>query len=314
MPNCFRLRFDLAGPARVASVSGEQVLTETGEQRITLSLPHPSAGDASSVIVLGQSYASADAARNAGLRWVAVLQRAFAHLNIGADLGARAARATLFGVEPNIDKQLSDSGWLTDKPGLVVFEEVPWPTFVQRTSSSSFARSPDTLVSAIEAVRRLDVPMSPVEQTAYDLYSSSFSATSFDARFIVLMMALETLIDPQPRDEKVAGHVDQLIAQTKQAGLPKSQLDSLVGSLHFLRQESISQAGRRLVSVLGSRRYMDLEPERFFTTCYGLRSRLVHGQHPRPTRENIESHITHLERLVSDLLSGDLLDVSTRSV
>lgn len=54
---------------------------------------------------------------------------------------------------------------------------------------------------------------------------------------------------------------------------------------------------------------MDLTPELFFTRCYELRSRLVHGAHPRPTRDVIESHAPHLEQLVSDLLSGELLSL-----
>ena len=153
-----------------------------------------------------------------------------------------------------------------------------------------------------------EAPLSAVEQTAYDLYSSAFSATTFDARFVVLMMALETLLEPEERAAEVVSHVDNLIEITTKARLPSDQRASLLGSLRYMRQESIGQAGRRLALRLGERRYMELEAPRFFTKCYELRSSLVHGSHPRPDRVLIESYLPHLEQLVADLLAGKLLE------
>lgn len=49
--------------------------------------------------------------------------------------------------------------------------------------------------------------MTEREQLAYALYSASFSESSADARFVMLMMAAETLIKPQPRSETVAEHL-----------------------------------------------------------------------------------------------------------
>jgi hypothetical protein len=73
-----------------------------------------------------------------------------------------------------------------------------------------------------------------------------------------------------------------------------------------MRRESISQAGRRLVRVLGTTEFMGLPPDTFFTKCYTLRSRLVHGYHPRPDVEDIEGHAPELERMVSSLLTAPL--------
>lgn len=250
MRYCFRLRFDLEGWARIASAHRASTLVDTEQERVTVNA-HPAAGGAeSSVLVEGRSYPSADVARRAGLRWSALVQRAFAHLNVGADLGARKMYPTPFRMESG-GGRLAESGLLIDEPGITVFEEEPWPTFVRQSSSSSFARSLDVLVEAISAAQRLDAPLSPEEQTTYDLYSSSFSATSVDARFIVLMMALETLISPRSRDERAVAHVDRPIELTRQAGLSEGDSNSLIGSLRFLQRESIGRAGRRLVSALG---------------------------------------------------------------
>jgi hypothetical protein len=60
------------------------------------------------------------------------------------------------------------------------------------------------------------IAMSERESLAYDLYSASFSTDSPDARFALLMMALETIIEPQPRDSTVIAQVDQFIAGTEE--------------------------------------------------------------------------------------------------
>lgn len=327
MAYCFRLRFDLNGLMRVGADHRAHVLEESDRERVTLAVVEPDQHDGnnqSSVVLVGCGYGSTDVAREAGRRWTALLQRAFASLDIGADLGRRRTTAGWAsksgagrGPEKQDDQQheelLSGVGFLYDEPGLTLFEEDPWPTFAQLRSSGWAGLSPSVLVDAVAAVRSAEAPLSPVEQTAYDLYSSSFSAVSSDARFIVLMMALETLVDPQPRDAQVVGHVNTLIEQTQQSGLPDNEVRSLVGSLKYLLQESIGQAGRRLTRILGTRRYMDLAPGKFFTRCYTLRSRLVHGAHPRPEREEIDSYAPELERLVSGLLTAPLRDAGLSS-
>src|SRR5215207_4341102 len=65
------------------------------------------------------------------------------------------------------------------------------------------------------------------EHLAFDLYSASFFQPSADARFLMLMMALETLLDPQPRPQSVQDHVTQLLDWTKGAALPEAERASI---------------------------------------------------------------------------------------
>jgi hypothetical protein len=124
---------------------------------------------------------------------------------------------------------------------------------------------------------------------------------------MLLMMSLETLIRSVARPREVIAHVEGLIARTESSGLSADQVSSIKGSLSYLKVESIGQAGRRLASVLGDRRSMDLAPPRFFTRCYELRSRLAHGAIPRPSWAEVNSFAAPLELFVRDLLSFDLL-------
>jgi len=97
-------------------------------------------------------------------------------------------------------------------------------------------------------------------------------------------------------------------------GIDAMERDALKQGVGQFQRESIGQAGRRLVSeALAGRTYEGMTPSDFFSRCYRLRSRLVHGDLPFPTREELSSIVAQLEVMLSDLLSTDLLDVRPRS-
>ncbi|MEV5301297.1 hypothetical protein [Amycolatopsis methanolica] len=60
----------------------------------------------------------------------------------------------------------------------------------------------------MEAVVESRARLNEVQRLAYDLYAASFSESNADARFMMLMMALEALIDD----------IEKLLAQS---GLPR---------------------------------------------------------------------------------------------
>lgn len=124
----------------------------------------------------------------------------------------------------------------------------------------------------------------------------------------MLMMAVETLLDPADRPEKVQAHVQSLIDQTKAADLPEQEKESILGSLKSLFQDSVSRAGQKLAATLEGRTYMDLPPEKFFKKCYTLRSRLAHGDVPRPSFEEVNMMNGPLEQCVGHLLCPKLLE------
>ena len=129
----------------------------------------------------------------------------------------------------------------------------------------------------------------------------------------MLVMAIEALVETEAREATVVAHVDDLISRTQAATLPANEIDSTVGSLRWLREESINQAGRRLVSVRVPRIYGALEPQKFFTKCYKLRSRLVHGTQPTPSQDEVEApQLGPLRDMVSDLLQRPTPRVGAR--
>jgi hypothetical protein len=150
--------------------------------------------------------------------------------------------------------------------------------------------------------------LSPQERLAYDIYSASFFVSeSPDARLMMLMMALETLMEQQDRDQATQEHVQRLIAVTAEAPIEKNEKQSIMTSLELLMKESFSQAGKRLADSLGDRRYGDRSPRQFFRDCYELRSDLAHGRFPRPSREDVNRLASNLEHYVGDLIAGSVV-------
>lgn len=260
-------------------------------------------------VITGSRYSSVDEAQAEAEAWCAALQSAFARVAIGADFGGRAPHSYL--TQTGIDGLQAEHGRrvLNDVHGTTVYECEPAPLFARLGSPQWLVHKPEDKVRnaiAFAIVNRRS--MSSHEQLAYDLFSASFFQPSADGRFVMLMMAVETLIEQESRSNRARDLVDEFIRTVERSGLETSEQTSLVGSLKALQRESIGQAGRRLAASLGDRSYMGERPTRFFSECYDLRSQLVHGADPRPSQEEIGARAAQLELFVGHLLSGPLLE------
>jgi hypothetical protein len=237
-----------------------------------------------------------------------MLRLAFSVLRIGADFGLRAPHGFVTKYGLMMVEDASGRRALNDVHGITVFECEPPPVFVRISAKAKVGKPVDRFLDLLEAAMSADLTMSARDELAFDLYSASFFERSADARFLMLMMALETLIEQEPRSDAVAEHVARLVEATRAADdIPEHERASLVGSLLGLRKESVGQAGRRLAASLGEREYMGESPPVFFTQCYDLRSALVHGHYPRPEPGDVGTRAANLEGFVGDLLGAPLM-------
>lgn len=264
--------------------------------------------DARLVALRGQGYATEADARREGALWRNAMQAALSRLGFAADFGERSPRggATELGL-----KLLSDDAGrtvLNDDPGVITFLAQTDPLFSRFEAKGTKRPDEQKLRDALHIAKQKGPQHGAVETLAFDLYSASFSQESADARMLMLMMALETLLELRPRSDAGQEHVRRMIELTEAADLPADERSSMLGSLSYLSRESISQAGRHLVRRLGDRTYMDLTPVKFFNKCYELRSALAHGHVPRPPWEEVNIVAGNLERMLANLLAGRLLD------
>lgn len=284
------------------------------DQRIVLRAardPGTALRDSTSPLLLGEGFTSADEARRAGTAARSLLEKAFVVAGVAADFGDRAASGG------RMSEAFKDQLWneqslrvLDDSPNLIVFEHSDAVTVFMGGSASGFAPAVREHLDA--ALRHPDAGAgsgNEIVQLAYELYSSSTFSVMVDVRFLLLMMALEVLIEQGPRTQAERDIIDEAIfsLETNGEAIPQANYNSLLGALRQLRTESIGQAGRRLVATLDNRRYGGKSAQQIFRQSYGVRSRLVHGAIPRPAREDVGLLTAHLEHLVRHLIAGPRL-------
>ena len=314
MKYSFRIRFKLPDDRRIGIDSEKWPLTPVGSSpEITLCSKKKGfpIKDAEELVLRGNGYSSEEEARIAGEQARDAATLAFARLHIGADFGNFAPKSCFTNAGLQMLEKQTGTRILNDVHGLMTFETDPPPQFATSEVNAILTKGPEKFIQAFRLSFELQVTLKPEERLSLDLFSRSFFELSPDARLVMLIMAVETLLKPEPRFCAAKQHVDELIRLTNESTmLPKGEKNSLLGSLQELRKESIGQAGRKLAKKLGDRKYLDRSAEDFFTYCYSLRSKLVHGK-KRPPREKVAEAVVNLESFVGDLLSGPLLQQVT---
>lgn len=260
--------------------------------------------------LVGDGFATEDDARTTGQRLKSALMVALARQRVGADFGARSAGGMWFAQGLKMLEASHGQRVLNDVHGLMVYETEPQPLFVTSQATILITSPPDVFRRNFQtAAASTTAPLDEASELPFTLFNASFFEANQDGRFLMLMMSIEAMLRPAKRTSSAQGHVDELIAMTQSAAsLSTEDKASMVGSLKWLHQESISQAGRKLARTLHeSRTYLDLPAPKFFTHCYALRSAMVHGTTAFPSRDTIATVVAQLEVFVADLLSDALL-------
>jgi hypothetical protein len=260
--------------------------------------------DAQRLIITGAGYSSEAEAMANGELWRGRLMRAFAALNIAADFGDETRPGGGF-TPHGLAAVGRGKRVLNDPLNLWAYEETSEkPLFVATNPISEFwITSPHERLEAALAEAVTDGGLSRERQISYSLYAASFGLAP-EPRFAMLMIAFESLLKMKPRSAAVQIYVKTMISATQDSGLPTNEIKSICGSLKWLLDQSINQAGRELARTLGPREYLNGEaPDKFFTKCYEVRSRLVHGNHPIPGPTELGQLAAPLEHMVSELIA-----------
>lgn len=302
---CFRLRFRLSDFRALGRDDREWVLLNAPPQRVVL-LPgdeQETLATARIQVLHGSGYDTQVHANEAGQQWRDWLTLALASITTGVDFGDRAPRGALTEEALKLQEGVRV---LNDVHGLMTFECDPPPVFVTVTATTMRPMASRELEEALTRVRAVPREVSTSQRLAYDLFSAAQSETNADARFMMLMMALETLIKQRSASSLTKEIVSKFIEAVGSSDLPEKEKESLKGSLRDLKKrESVGQAGRRLVAGVGDHLnpLLSADPEAFFKKCYALRSKLVHGEDPRPSRDDVAERAAGLEVFVSHLIS-----------
>ena len=307
----FRIRFNRS-PTDTIQLDASTLAAPVVDERLTIALRARQDDlpirDSDQLALIGSGYESADEADAAGRQFQNALLVALARVRVGADFGHRAAKGmfTEHGLKW-VEEQIGQRA-LNNVHGLMVFQSNPKPRFAATNAQMTRGASPEVFMTAFTQAIALQPQITDRDLLAYTLFNASFFQPTSDSRFLLLVMAVEALLEPALRSADAQEHVSSLIEQTKSSSLSLDEKNSIHGALRWLRRESINQAGKRLAAErLGFRVYGDRAATDFFSYCYQLRSNFVHGSLPVPTFEEIGSAAAPLEVLVADLLTGPIL-------
>lgn len=303
----FRLRFALSGRTPLPFTGEVAVLHKDPQTEVSLQSLNRAEdlSTATDLVLLGGPYESNEEAAQAGEEWRDRLTQAFACVGLGADFGDRRPTGGM------VDSELAKMAEVADWPvrnetyGVQTFQGDKVPVFMSVSGDLTVGIPEDRLRLALESAGQRD-RITDRERLAYDLYSLSRTvADRPDARFVVLMMAFEALVETQERPSEVCRHIDALVDMTQEAGdLHPQDREVLSNALLPLKRESARRAGSRLIASLAGRTYAGLAPERLYRQCYDLRNALVHGRSTRPPRDQVARLGAALEQVVGHLIGG----------
>jgi hypothetical protein len=299
----FRQRFELVPGSRL-QFSGVKVRLDVsdGVEISMHSVENKDIQESDVLAIQGRGFKSEDAARAAGERWRDRMQRALAGIDVGANFGLR--NPVMGGLSDYaIDKIARETGQviLRDSWDVLVFPSEPRPVL------SSMAAVPQMLTA--ESVATASIAAStgvqdPVNEVAFDLFSASMRAGHMaDVRLVLLVMAIECLIERSERGYVTKSHIDELVELTlTNDALEEAERESLANALRGLKSESTRKGARTLSEQLEASRYGQ-DPAALIDEGFRLRNALVHGRR-RPDLDRVRYVGASLERMVGDLVAG----------
>jgi len=220
--------------------------------------------------------------------------------NVGVNFNKKTGRFSKFAKKFFLDK--FGVRVLNDKFGVNVYSESDKQTYFGSVSAKgSVIKSVKPFIETFQ--QGLNIELNDKENLGFELYNASCFESSIRARFLTLIIAIESLIKQKSRNYNVVEYVKFLIKKTRQTDLNKNDIESLVSKLEELKSESISSGGKSLIrKYLKSKQYNSKSAEIFFNDCYKIRGKLVHTGNP-PEKTGDFSKITNeLNKMVSDLL------------
>jgi hypothetical protein len=241
------------------------------------------------VLITGAAYPDEGSAAQGGQRVLDALRRTFARMRMGVTLGGTWDRQDELQIIP-----------------------LPPPPFAYGFPSRlTVGRNPGRVERFFQESLAQGLDMNDAERLAYDLFALSWFAESRRVRLLLLVMAVEAVVQQDDALAEICDCVDRFMQQAAEAeSLTADQRRDLRSRLGWLKKESIAEAGARLVQTeLAGFTYSGVPAPKLFTTVYKLRNRLVHGHVPPPTEQDVSGVTGDLISMAADLLAGRLRDL-----
>jgi hypothetical protein len=211
----------------------KQVATSSQLTGQRLDLRSPPGESAENVHVLGE-------------RAVAALMAVAVRRGFGVMLTERLPRGRLTHYGRRVFAGDRFDEFLDDVLGVTVYSDSPRVGFACLPAPRLLTgTTADALLAQWSEALTDAVPASDAVLTSFDLWSSSRSENSSRARLLLLVMAVEALVEQALRPPNEIDIVENLMRQVSESDLGETSKRRLAGGLSLLRRESVSTSCQR---------------------------------------------------------------------
>lgn len=306
-PYNFRIRFFLEEGKHFKNKESKVTFSSSGFSfNLVLKPCDPkSTEDSKELILSGGPFVTEQAAESFGKKVKNALMLTATRLNMGFDLGKDKASGGFSRVVKDSVREKTGISLLDDIHGLCVYDDSVPVKFTSITATLTISSSASRFIEAFKESHSQRLDLNDKELLAFELYSASHFESSERARFLTLVMVIESLLQPKPKSCVALSLIEKFKEMTKDSKLETSECDSLLGGLQCLCDKSISKTGRDLVKKhLKNSLYFKKKAQDFFTHCYSLRCQLLHEGRVKNVTVDFENIVFELDKMVADLLTS----------
>jgi hypothetical protein len=307
----FTFKFRFLTGSRITITTDEQAVALESNSPIEVTLTTiPWSNEEHSPIegtVVGVGYGSRSEASNACRRWYSAMRVGLARRHAGADFFVANRSDSDWEVAQTREGTEWETGRrvIEDERRQLIYETEPSPRFVEALPGRVIKGLRTTWVAdSAKAAARDGVLLSPKLDIACDLFGRAFDVEMPEARLVMLVTAVEALIEPAYRSLAIRDAAAALLEKLDTLDLGDMDRKRLRSQVGQLKKESIKEAGARLFTKHLTTTPTDESPSLYFTACYDLRSRIVHGTPAVADQEEAASRAPGLEIVVGRLIDG----------
>jgi len=307
---CFRLRFHLRDGDSIG-LDLEEAILFSMPNNVTIKIKSAAKDTPikshSRAALVGGPFESEDAARIAAFHARRALLAWAVSQRIGMDLGDDKLRSqfTRYGLG-ELSSQVGQPV-RNDVHGLDVYESDGKTLFVSWNMDAKLTKAGDAFMRDLHHLLGNPPQMTDKQALSAELYALSFFESSFRARFLTLVAAIEALLEPAFRHEVVREFVSDAQGRAAQLPVDDATRQAVQSSLEWLKRESIGQAGRALADrLLRDSQYLGMNSRKFFAYCYNLRSQILHSGKPSNDSVDLLELANATQQFVGDLLNEAL--------
>jgi len=277
--------------------------------------------DTHDLILVSDGYPDIQTAYENGKRWRQMLSVFFARIDVSLDLGDDSFEnidPPVLNWPPDIRQQFGVPEDITicqDSIRLHVVEANPKRQFFYATADLRVLTpiTDDKVAHLTRSIERNHEDWSDELTLAYKLFHAALSEANAEAKYILMVTALEALIPFAERGPNIVDILDTLIEWVNdRIEMPAELRDVIVRLLEGDKKESVRSFGLQLADRLTDN-YDGKAPRKFFDEIYGTRSALAHGNlrnFPKYSETALHKQMGEVKRFVLDVLDAWTPDFS----